>query len=223
MYRFFLVLVLASNVGGAQAAMPRRATKSDPATLLTNLMSKDPERVSSALQDADLTLLRDAVDASLTAVNLDSDADLERILRVRSLGSYGVAVFKQESGVWWVLGSFVCGGPRNRMQDPFIELKPLISPGTSDIIVHSGGSQGTGVGAAQFTVYRVFKGQLYQVLDIVEYAYNWTSDEKTQIHFRDRSIIVRRTRKSRNQETTSSEMYRWDAGRFMFARTWGPP
>ena len=123
-------------------------------------MSKDPERVRSALQDADLTWLRDAVDASLTAVNLDYDADLQRILRVRSLGSYGVAVFKQESGVWWVLGSFVCGGPRNRMQDPFIELKPLISPGTSDIIVHSGGSQGTGVGAAQFTVYRVFKGQL---------------------------------------------------------------
>ena len=72
-------------------------------------MSKDPERVSSALQDADLTWLRDALDASLTTVNLDADGDLERLLRLRSLGSYGVA-------------SFVCG-PRNYTLGPFIELK----------------------------------------------------------------------------------------------------
>ena len=115
MYRFVLLLALASNVGSAQEAMPRRAMKSDPDTLLKNLLSKDSEKVRSALQDADLTWLRDAEDASLTAVNLDADSDLESVLRVHGPDSYGVAMFKQERGAWWVLGSFVCGGPRNRM------------------------------------------------------------------------------------------------------------
>jgi hypothetical protein len=208
-------------------AEPRRKLAVDPDAVFARIVSKDSTQSRRALEELGLSWMAEGepTDVKLLAVNLDSDSDLERLLIVENDSEAVALVLKKEDGVWWELGNFLCGGPGGRIVDPFVELKDTVWYGTKDLIIHRGGSQGTGVGEHRLLIYRVWRSRLYKVFDIVESAYNSVQSESSSMTYPDvdsssssRSIIVRRTRKVQNRRTTTCMTYRWDANRFTFSQ-----
>lgn len=210
------------------AAEPRRKLAIDPDTLLPRLLSPEARERADAFTRAGLEIMGDQEpqEVRLLALNIDSDPDLERVLIVKGLGgmiSMGAAVYKKENGVWWQLGGFFCCGPGSQPNDPFIEMRQIVRYGTNDIVIHAGGSQGTSAGAWQLMVFRVWKGSLYKVLDIVESAYNFAGPEQTRVSYPNTEhssappvISVHRTKEVRNRRSSTCTQYRWDADRFAF-------
>ena len=162
--------------------------------------------------------------ARLYIQNMDADEDLEYLLLLADL-SYQVAiVMKQIDGKWWNLASLL---GRNRGElDAFVSLKPLVWPGTYDVILRAGGSQGTGVGATTQSVYRILRGNMYKVFEVVDGSYNWTSTESANVTYPGpdddvKTIVARRIRNSANggRKVTSCEAFRWNPKEFVFLST----
>lgn len=135
-------------------------------------------------------------------------------------------VVKRQDGVWWELGHFACCGPGSGQNDPFVELRQTVWHGTNDVILHAGGSFGTGVAERRLLIYRAWRGKLYKVFDIVESAYNLSGSEEIRISYPDtnsysspRVITVHRTKRNQSRRTTTCELFRWDAETFAFVRT----
>ena len=192
------------------------------------LLSRDPAKRNEAFDTFGLPFIatRDPQDIRLFAVNMDSHPDLERVVIATSDLDVEAAVLRRDNDVWWELGHFVCCGPGARSSLPFLELRQTVSYGTNDIIVHAGGSQGSGVGELRLMIFRVWNSKLYKVLDIVESAYNFSQSEETRISYPDtgdsgepRILTVHRTKEIRGRRTSLCELYRWDAGKFTFLRT----
>jgi hypothetical protein len=211
------------------AAEERRKLFLDPDTMYTRLISKDDRLKRETVKGLGESWLaeRDFTDVRLFAVNLDADRDLERVLMFRSGGLDGAAVIaKQEDGVWWELGSFRCCGPGGSPRvEPFIELRETVWYGTKDIVVHLGGPQGTGVGERDVSIYRVLRGRLYKVLQIVEWTYNLAGEETSRIDYPDVGssvgpsvIAVKKTKQVGSRRTVQCTPYQWDRARFAFVQ-----
>jgi hypothetical protein len=206
----------------------RRRLSVDPDAVFTKLVARDAGQVSEALDSLGMSWLSgsEPTDVRFLAVKLDADPDLERVLIVKTgAGRAAASVFKKLDGVWWELGSFGCCAIGGTNPDPFVELRDTVWPGTKDIVAHQGGAQGTGVGEWRLLIYRVWKGQLYKVFDIVESAYNLVESESSQIAYPDtdsytapRIIIVDRTTEREHRRAPTCIKYRWDPDRFAFLR-----
>jgi len=164
-------------------------------------------------------------EARLFAVNVDSDADFERVLIVTSNLDAGAVLFKKENGIWWQLGSFTRCASGSQLPDPFVELRQIVWYGTNDLIVHAPGPHGTGVGELRLKIYRVWKGRLYKVFDVVEWAYNLSASESSRITYpgtdsytSPRVIVVRRSQETQNRRKATCIPYLWDANRFFFVQ-----
>src|SRR5205085_1865481 len=141
----------------------------------------------------------------------------------RSNGDGVALVAKNVDGIWWRLGEFVWGGPGLPYVEQFIELKQTVRYGTTDLIVRSGGPQGSGVGERKLSVYRVLTGHLYRVLQIVESAYNFAGEESSRVVYPDvnsltgtATIVVNRTKQVGQRRTSQCIPFRWDAAQFAF-------
>ena len=206
----------------------RRKLGVDPDALFTKLVSKDPKQTADALKGIEMSWLaeRRPTELQLVAVNVDADDDLERLLIVTAGFDSAALVLKKDLGEWWALGSFVCCGPGARTLNPFIELKETVWHGTKDLIVHGVGAHGSGVGEMRQLIYRVWKGQLYKVLDVVEGAYNLAGSERTRIVYPNvdsqagpRVLVVHRIPEAGNRRNASCTPYRWDSAKFAFIQT----
>jgi len=62
-------------------------------------------------------------------------------------------------------------------------LKQLVWHRTYDLIVHGGSSQGTGVGATTQSVYRLLRGNMYKVFDVVEESWNLSSAKSAKVSY----------------------------------------
>jgi hypothetical protein len=206
----------------------RRRWDVDPDALFVKLVSKDPRQTRGALDRVGMSWFaeREPTDVRLFGVNLDSDPELERVLVVKANLDSVALVLKKEGGVWWELGGFACCGPGSRDPDSFIELKDTVWYGIKDLIVHQGASHGTGVGEIDLAIYRVWKGHLYRVFNIVESAYTMQESESSRITYPNvdsssapRIIVVQRTKEMGHRTTTTCVPYRWDTARFAFVQT----
>lgn len=127
---------------------------------------------------------------------------------------------KQIDGKWWRLGDFL--SRKRASLDTFVSLKPLVWPGTYDLVVSSGGSQGTGVGATAQSVYRLLRGNLYKVFEVVDGSWNWTTTESAAVLYPDAEargpIQVRTIRKTTGRsEISKCAVHRWNPAAFVFA------
>lgn len=208
-----------------QRPAPRRHIVLSPEQVLSQLTSTEPTRINEALAALDLSpLLNEPIrSATLSAVNLDADPRLERVLTLQTSRHTAALVFQQNGSPWWQLGTFLSGGPTNQPQDPFLELRETVWPGTKDLILHSGGSQGTGAGEVRLSILRLLRGHLYEVLNLTESAYNWTSSESSQFTYPNLSsratpprLLVRTQKRAHGRTSTTRQTYRWDAKRFAF-------
>ena len=91
---------------------------------------------------------------------------------------------------------------------------------TNDIVSHSGGSLGSGVGEVHLILHRMGNGEIHKVLDIVESAYDWAHTEQIQVKYPDpdqssslKMIIVHRIAEQHrtHQKKITCTPYRWDA------------
>lgn len=199
----------------------RRKLAVDPDTLLSQLLSKDIRQRRSALDQLDMSWLGESgvSDVRLIAVNLDADPDLERVLIVRG-NRDAASILKEMSGAWWEIGAFLHQG-----HHAFLEVETTVWPGTNDVIVRSGGSQGTGVGEVDLSIYRIWHGRLYRVLQIVENAYNFTGSVESTVTYPvlptsgAPAIIVHQTNQTGQRRDSKCLAYRWDLERFAFVPT----
>lgn len=163
------------------AAKTERRVKlnSTPEALFAALTSKDEARMKEAATAIDWQWLADRIygDVAIHSVNLDADPTTERILTLDN----AAAVLKQEGDDWWLVGSFSCCGPSGRAAEPFVEWKSLVWPGTQDLILHTGGAYGTGVGQTNYQVYRLLRGHMYLVFEIDENSYNSRETIQTKV------------------------------------------
>ena len=146
---------------------------------------------------------------ALHAVNLDADPATERILTLEN----AAAVLKQEGDSWWLVGSFSCCGPSGHAAQPFAEWRELVWPGTKDLIVHTGGAYGTGVGQTNFQVYRLLRGHLYLVFEIDENTYNWRETIDTKVLPLSPGKLA--TLRTRGKATTCTN-WNWNPSKFRF-------
>lgn len=204
---------------------PRRKLAVNPDSLFPLIVSEDPSQRSKALEVLGMSWMGEMqpTDARLLAVNLDSDQDLERVLIMKSNLNAAVVVLKNEKGTWWELGSFFCCGPSGRVQEPFVELRQTVWHGTNDLIVHAVGAHGTGVGEGRLMIYRVWKGNLYKVLDISEWEYNMRDSETSRIFFPDMEShaspqVITVIKDSQKRRKATCIPYRWEVKKFAFVQ-----
>ncbi len=166
------------------AALPAAQARLDPDSALALLDSRDSAQIQSALERLGLAPYSSLPPRAvvLSAVNLDQDRDLERVLQIDMGTSAAAVVFKKREEGWWQIGVFGCCEARAGVARPFVELRETVWPGTTDLVVHAGGSQGTGVGQMTLGIYRMWQGRLYPVLDVVESAWNWAGSEFDEDH-----------------------------------------
>ncbi len=169
------------------SSAPRRKLEGDFDGWLASLLAPEAGRRNEALRRLGMEFVGEPsiADVRVFAVNLDADADLERVVQVSGGLDGEVTVWKKEEGAWWNLAHFVCRGPGGRAADPLLELRPVVRYGTNDLILHAGGSQGTGVGERRLQIYRLWGGRAYRVLDLIESAYNMSGWEETRIRYPD--------------------------------------
>ena len=210
------------------AAESRHSLSSSPDSMFPGLLSRDGTEKEAAFNSLGLEFIfrRDPQDIRLFALNIDSDAELERVVIAASNLDVEAIVLKRENNLWWELGHFVCCGPGSGPNEPFVELRQTVWFGTNDIIVHAGGVFGTGVAERRLLIYRAWRGKLYKVFDTVESAYNLSGSEQIRISYPDtnshsspRVIVVHRTKEIRSRRRTTCELFRWDAGQFAFVPT----
>ena len=204
------------------APEPRVKRALSPDALFAMFASNDEVQHNAAIDHIGIgwPMTHNPVDVRLFAVNIDTDDDLERVLISRGHGDAVAIVAKKEAGEWWELGGFLCCGPSGGALD--IELKETVWFGTKDIVVHSGGAQGTGIGAHSLRIYRVLGGHMYKVLDVVEEAYNWAESQSARVRYPDLDshepavILVETTKQAGARRTTTCTRHSWDAARFAF-------
>lgn len=207
-----------------QSPLPRRPATLSPEEILTHLTSGNPNLIRAALTACQLSsVLSEAItSATLASTQLDATPGLERILTIQTTRLTAVQIFHQDdSGVWWNLATFLTGGPTNQRQHPFLELRATVWPGTQDLILHHGGSQGTGVGQVELSIHRLLRGHLYNVLTLTESAHNWTRQESSRITFPQPGapsprLLVRTTIRTNRRITTTRRTYQWHPTRFAF-------
>lgn len=192
----------------------RAKLSATPEVLFAALNSTDEARIKEAATALGWEWLADRIygDIALHAVNLDADPGTERILTLEN----AAAVLKQEGDSWWLVGSFSCCGPSGHAAEPFAEWKELVWPGTQDLIIHAGGSQGTGVGQTNYQVYRLLRGHMYLVFEIDENTYNWRETIDTKVLPVSPGKLA--TRRTRGKATTCAN-WTWNPMKFRFEQT----
>ncbi|MBS1830354.1 MAG: hypothetical protein JST93_33945 [Acidobacteria bacterium] len=206
--------------------MGRRRIVGDPDRTFPELLASIGSSRKHTFESVGLDYMaeRNAVDIRLMAVNLDADEDLERVLIASGPDASQVAVLKKQAGEWWSLGAFSCCQPGTHAPETFLELRQMVWYGTNDIVLHTGGRYGSGIGEHRMRIFRVWNSHLYQVFDIKESAYNWSTSEEAQVTFPSAGagphdevvILVRRTKSDGRRRTSSCELHRWDASQFVF-------
>jgi hypothetical protein len=197
-----------------------RVAKIDPDEIYRNIVSGTLEQCKAAYLEIGFVdwSSDEALDVKLMAVNLDEDPALERVLMARNIQFQSVAIFDWGGAQWKFVGSFLCCG-RNASSDrnPFVELRQTVWYGVNDLVVHTGGSMGTGVGESRVSVYRMRGGRLYQVFDNIEDAYNWTSEDQATFRYPDIGRIqVQRVKRSGQRKAITCTMHSWDSKQFVF-------
>ncbi|MBL8210939.1 MAG: hypothetical protein JNK87_09520 [Bryobacterales bacterium] len=208
-------------------AEPRHSLSLDPDQVLPRLLSTDAAIRSAAFRSLGMEYIADwtPTDVRILAVNLDADDELERVVTARSGTNAEAVALDRQEGAWWSVGQWACCGPRATYIEPFLEVRQLVWHGTNDIIVHAGGATGTGVGEQRLSAYRLWNGTLYKVLDILEWAYNWSESEQASVEYpvmedmdssKPRIITVRRVKGQGRRSRVVCERYQWDAKGFLF-------
>ena len=132
--------------------------------------------------------------------------------------------------MWWKLAELGWAAPTPGHTE--IEVRDTVFHGTNDIVMKTGYSAGTGVGGSSIQIYRMWRGQLYEVLSIAD-EYNWSFETQSRMHFGgpDRKYSLRSTRikqyvdsgmgKPRPPGTprvsSTCTEFAWDAVKFRFA------
>lgn len=209
-------------------AEPRRRLSINPDAMFPRLLSRNKPERDAAFKSfgMEFSASTGPEDIRLFAVNLDSDAELERVLLVKSVSNLEATVMKRGTDGWWEVGHFSCCSLNGGINDPFLELRQTVSYGVNDIIIHAGGSQGLGVAERRLMVFRLWRGTLYKALDIVESANNLGGSEDIRTSYPDTSlfseprvITVHRSKETRGRKGPPvCELYRWDADKFAFLR-----
>ncbi len=184
---------------------------STPEALFAALTSKDEARKKEAAIVLGWEWLADRIDGDVAihSANLDADPATERILNLEN----AAAVLKQEGDDWWLVGSFSCCGPSGHAPEPFVEWKSLVWPDTKDLIIHTGGAYGTGVGQTNYQVYRLLRGHMYLVFEIDENTHNWRETIDTKVlPISAGKMATLRTR----GKTTTCTNWNWNPTKFQF-------
>ena len=204
---------------------PRRKLAVDPDSLFPLILSEDPSQRRNAFEVLGLSWMGEMqpTDARLLAVNLDSDEGLERVLILNGNLNAAAVVLKNEKGTWWEIGSIFCCGPSRMAKERFVELRQTVWHGTNDLIVHAVGAHGTGAGEGRLMIYRVWKGNLYKVLDISEWAYNMRDSETSRIFFPDMEShaspqVITVIKDSQKRRKATCIPYRWEVKKFSFVQ-----
>ena len=235
--QFVMVTPEKEPVGTPKAkAEPIRKLSRAPQALFEDLLSPTTAVRARALnemtgsqwteEDASLS------DATLRAVNLDEDPDIEYVFTVHTTwpeASFVILADHRSDG-WYAVGRFVYSYHWNAEDaERFLEVHAPF------LLIRSFGG-GTGGISTESRVYRLWKGALYETLNFTEHFYVWTArapgvaSEETH-----RSIVfhpggissetalqvrteTRTTfRSSRKAETNRScDGYRWSSATFSF-------
>lgn len=223
----------------ASKPQPRRFVGEHPITILSGLLSSSPERRKQALQQlgvasADAT---ESIQASIRAVNLDSDPELEYVLiLVPTFPPASTAyVFDKDERGWWIVGEFSYGWHWDANEaERFLELREIVRRGRKDILVRDM-EGGTGLQETDLSIYRIANGALYRIFETVEEREGWvvgtsaTEYEHRMIDFPDpdedgKVFLVSHYEKNTvfsnherpDRRSTSCAAYRWDAESFVF-------
>lgn len=222
------VAVTPEPVGKPRVPPERRwQVNAEPAVLLQHLIHGTSQQRRSTFKQLGLQLSEEArvTEAQLWAVNLDADQALEWVLCVRvDLGFVGdgaAFVFKQQEAQWWAVGEFLFKSVGTETVP--IALRSVVWPDHKDIVIHQGGSQGTGVGETTLSIYRLLHGRLYRVLETTKEKWTWTTSESNQIEYPNLVatgappvITVRRSEQTGQHRRSSQKKFRWDANQFSF-------
>jgi hypothetical protein len=218
--------------------LPRRFVGVHPITILSGLLSSSPEQRKQALQQlGDLyTDATERIDASLRAVNLDADPELEYVLIAKGFPTGSTAyVFDRDEEGWWVTGEFSYWWHWDANEaERFLELREIVRYGRKDIIVRDT-EGGTGLKVTELSIYRLNNGLLYRVFQTTEDREDWVvgTNRTDYVHrviefpdpdkdgnvflvsrYQKRSEFSPRTRPDRKIGSCSA--FRWDANAFVF-------
>jgi len=197
------------------APIERKRLTETPEALFAALNSGDKQRVKAALEDIGLSeWLAYLDDIGLHAVNLDSDPEKERIITLPNV----IAVMKRDGGEWWSLGTFICCGTQGLDVRAFAEWRELVGTGTRDILVHQTSIGGNGgAGETRLKAFRIWRGHLYPVFDIVESAHYWLSAESTRISYpQNGRIVIRRDFTGPKPRKSVCTAMQWNVAAFAF-------
>ena len=156
---------------------PRRLITTDPISLYRRLLSTSFEDGKDAFrllahEEMDAG---DPVEGRLSAVNLDSDSDLEYILV--ATGHFPprtiAVVFDKTGGSWWVVGDFSYWWHWGANEaEQFIELREIVHDGRKEIIVRDWGGV-TGAAETCLSIYRMNSGSLYRIFRALEDGFHF--------------------------------------------------
>ena len=222
----------------AAEPLPRRFIGVHPVTIYSGLLSSSPEQRKLALQQLgnEYTVASETIEASIRAVNLDADVELEYVLIAKGFPPDVMAyVFDKDERGWWVIGEFTYRAPYDpNEEDRFFELREIVRYGRKDLMVRDTG-HGTGIIEIHLSIYRMNNGSLYRIFQVSQDRKSSDpGNAVTEIEHRDISFpeqgrdglvfLVSRYRKrvvynphTRPDRTTSScTVFRWNSVAFVF-------
>jgi hypothetical protein len=221
---------------------PRRRIAADPGTIYRGLRSVSPEhrrfahrQLFGAVKSGDL-LPQAPADAKLISANLDTDEELEFILKINGPGGVTfVGVFDQDTVGWWQVGEFLYWWHWSEARaERVVSLRETVHAKQKDLLIRIANG-GTEMVETALSIYRLHEGRLYRVFTTVEeseYAV-WGTDETVVETCRielpvpdetvDRFIVARHTKVTSLQGRPNKRVrracvvHRWDESRFVFS------
>jgi hypothetical protein len=199
-------------------------------------LSSSPEQRKQALQQLGIegADVSEPIQASVRAVNLDSDPELEYVLiLVPTSPPASVAyVFDKDERGWWIVGQFSYGWHWDaNTAERFLELREVVWPGQKDIVFRDVAG-GTGVEETDLSIYRMANGALYRVFGTIEERmagtvtteYEHRTIDFPEPGYQGNVFLVshyEKTTSSANRQrpdhtSSSCAVYRWDAKIFEF-------
>jgi hypothetical protein len=217
-------------------AEPRRGLKRSPQELFRDFFDKDDAvrtRAMNELTGSSLDGFWPVSDATLRAVDLNEDGRHEYIILLHSRLESDVFVIDGDPGKWQIIGHFNFSHHWNAE-----DAERLVEVHAPFILIRDFGG-GTGVTSSAVRLYRCWKGALYQVFEMTEYAHFWearapgvaSDTTEVRILFRGESfseepvLEVRRTDTTefidlrRPRQKVSCKGYEWAAASFSLQST----
>ncbi len=162
--------------GAWLALLAGGAVETDPAIFLRNLLGPAEARLA-ALRSLEIEGDLRVLGPRLTAVQMDTDAELEAVLVLDVETARHVVVFDRRDGVWWVVDRFAL------LDGSGVDLREVVEAGASDLVIEeAAGGAGGGLAQTELSVYHLVDGRLLRVYAAVSFV-SVCADESRRVEF----------------------------------------